>query len=166
VRSCISAMPSPAATKACAACRSSVWNATRAMSRRRPGQRHGGPDVDRFEQDWTDGEARMVLTLDGGADDGRPGEADDVRGVEELKSFQPGRYVGTGGADRIELVQIEGPSSLDGAGGDDFLKVSDGSDTLDGGVGADTVRADAVDTAAPDCETVERGAAEVDVNTP
>ena len=186
----------------------------------------GGPGIDRIEQDWTDGDAAMVLTLGGGADDGRPGEADDVRGVEELKSFQPGRYVGTGGSDRIELVQIEGPSSLEGAGGDDFLKASDGSDSLDGGagadtldggfgddtivggpgpdmitgdrasgecgiyycklphgndtidardgerdsvncgVGADTVRADAVDTVAPDCETVERGAVpEVDVKT-
>ena len=177
----------------------------------------GGPGVDRIEQDWSDGDAAMVLTLAGGADDGRPGEGDDVRGVEQLKSFQPGRYVGTDGADRIELVQIEGASSLDGGGGDDFLKASDGTDRLDGGpgadtldggfgddtivggpgpdtitgdrasgecgiyycklpygndtidardgerdsvncgVGADTVHADAVDTVAPDCETVDRG---------
>ncbi len=99
----------------------------------------GGPGVDRIEQDWSDGDATMVLTLAGGADDGRPGEGDDVRSVEQLKSFQPGRYVGTDGADRIELVQIEGASSLDGAGGDDVLKASDGTDHLDGGTGADTL---------------------------
>jgi hypothetical protein len=179
----------------------------------------GGPGIDRIEHDWSDGDTSMVLTLAGGADDGRPGEGDDVRSVENLKSFQPGRYVGTEGADRIELVQIEGSSSIAGAGGDDFLKASDGTDRLDGGagadsldggfgddtitggpgpdsitgdrasgecgiyycklphgndtidardgerdsvtcgVGADTVRADAVDTVAPDCETVDRGAA-------
>ena len=177
----------------------------------------GGPGFDRIEQDWSDGDAAMVVTLAGGADDGRPGEGDDVRSVEDLKSFQPGRYVGTEGADRIELVQIEGFSSMTGAGGDDFLKASDGADSLDGGtgadtldggfgddtivggsgpdsitgdrasgecgiyycklphgndtidardgerdsvtcgVGADTVRADPIDTVAPDCETVERG---------
>ena len=99
----------------------------------------GGPGVDRIDHDWGAEDAAIVLTLAGGADDGRPGEGDDVRGVEQLKSFQPGSYAGTDGADRIELVQIEGPSSLEGAGGDDFLKASDGSDRLDGGTGADTL---------------------------
>jgi hypothetical protein len=177
----------------------------------------GGPGLDRIEQDWGDSDTALAFTLGGGADDGRPGEADDVRGVEELKAFLPGHFVGTDGADRIELVQVEGSSSLDGAGGDDFLKASDGRDRLDGGtgadtldggfgddtivggpgpdlitgdrasgecgiyycklphgndtidardgerdsvncgVGADTVHADAIDTVAPDCETVDRG---------
>ena len=50
----------------------------------------GGPGVDRIEHDWVSRRVAMVLTLAGGADDGRPGEGDDVRGVERLKSFQPG----------------------------------------------------------------------------
>ena len=83
--------------------------------------------------------AGIEVTSYGGADDGRPGEGDDVRGVEQTTVFAPGRFVGTEGADRIEVVQVAGPSELIGGGGGDFLKTSDGSDRLDGGAGADTL---------------------------
>jgi Ca2+-binding RTX toxin-like protein len=179
----------------------------------------GGPGRDKIEQDWGDDDTALALTLGGGADDGRPGESDDVRGVEQILTFAPGRFAGTEGSDRIEVVQVEGPSELAGGGGDDFLKTSDGADRLDGGagadtvdggfgddtivggpgpdtlhgdhpagecgiywcrlpsgndtidardgerdsvtcgVGADTVKADPIDTVAPDCETIERGRA-------
>ena len=100
----------------------------------------GGPGVDRIEQDWNDLTDSLVnLTLGGGADDGRPGEGDDVRGVERLISFHAGTFAGTAGADRIEVVQAAGPSSLSGGEGDDFLKASDGADRFDGGPGADTI---------------------------
>ena len=100
----------------------------------------GGPGVDRIEQDWNDlTDSALNLTLLGGADDGRPGEGDDVRNVEKLVSFHAGTFVGTGGADRIEVVQAAGPSSLSGGEGDDFLKASDGADRFDGGPGADTI---------------------------
>ena len=50
--------------------------------------------------------------------------------------------------------------------GNDTIDARDGErDSVNCGVGADTVRADAVDTVAPDCETVERGAT-VDVTPP
>jgi hypothetical protein len=100
----------------------------------------GGAGTDRIEHDWSDdGDGSLVLTLAGGADDGRPGEGDDIRNIEAVSSFTPGRYVGTEGPDRIELVQVEGASDLAGAGGDDFLTASDGTDRLDGGAGADTL---------------------------
>ena len=100
----------------------------------------GGPGVDRIEQDWNDLTGSLVtLTLGGGADDGRPGEGDDVRNVEKILSFNPVSYAGTDGPDRIEVVQVSGPSTLSGGAGDDFLKTSDGADTLDGGAGADVV---------------------------
>jgi hypothetical protein len=100
----------------------------------------GGPGVDRIEQDWNDlSGAPVTLTLGGGADDGRPGEGDDVRNVEKVLSFNPVGYAGTEGADRIEVVQVSGPSSISGGGGDDFLKTSDGADRLDGGPGADNI---------------------------
>jgi hypothetical protein len=100
----------------------------------------GGPGVDRIEQDWNDlSGARLNLTLGGAADDGRAGEGDDVRNVERVTAFNPGTFAGTEAGDRIEVVQVSGPSSLTGGGGDDFLKTSDGADRLDGGAGADTV---------------------------
>lgn len=100
----------------------------------------GGPGVDRIEQDWNDLTDSLVnLTLGGGADDGRPGEGDDVRNVEKLISFHAGTFAGTAGADRIEVVQSDQPSSLSGGEGDDFLKASDGADRFDGGPGADTI---------------------------
>jgi Ca2+-binding RTX toxin-like protein len=99
----------------------------------------GGPGTDSIEQDWGEDDTALNLTLGGGADDGRPGEGDDVRSVEKVIAFGPGRYGGTEGADHMEVVQVAGPSELSGGGGDDFLKASDGSDRLDGGAGADTL---------------------------
>jgi Ca2+-binding RTX toxin-like protein len=99
----------------------------------------GGPGTDSIEQDWGEDDTPLSLTLGGGADDGRPGEGDEIRGVEKVLAFAPGRYGGTEGADHIEVVQVAGPSELTGGGGDDFLKTSDGSDRLDGGAGADTL---------------------------
>ena len=50
----------------------------------------GGPGFDRIDQDWNDlSGAPVTLTLGGGADDGRPGEGDDVRNVEKVISFNP-----------------------------------------------------------------------------
>ena len=98
----------------------------------------GGPGIDTIDDDWQT-DASLAVTLGGGADDGRAGEGDDVRNVEQTTVFAPGRFVGTEGADRIEVVQVAGPSELIGGGGDDFLKTSDGSDRLDGGAGADTI---------------------------
>ena len=100
----------------------------------------GGPGIDRIDQDWNDLSGALVtLTLGGGGDDGRPGEGDDVRGVEKVISFNPVAYGGTDAADHIEVVQVDRPSTLAGGAGDDFLKTSDGADRLDGGPGADTI---------------------------
>ena len=99
----------------------------------------GGPGIDKIGQDWQDGEGPLVVTLAGGADDGRPGEGDDVRNVEHLTGFSAGRFVGTDGPDSIELVQSTAASDLSGLGGNDSLNASDGNDRLDGGAGADSL---------------------------
>jgi len=99
----------------------------------------GGPGMDSIEQDWGEDDTPLNLTLGGGTDDGRPGEGDDVRSVEKVLAFAPGRYGGTEAADHIEIVQVAGASELSGAAGDDFLKASDGNDRLDGGAGADSL---------------------------
>jgi RTX calcium-binding nonapeptide repeat (4 copies) len=185
----------------------------------------GGPGVDRIEHDWSDRtqpdrpDPPVTVTLAGGADDGRPGEGDDIRGVESVVTHQPSALVGTDAAEHLEAFQTNGPSTLTGNGGADELKGSGGPDTLDGGAGddildagfgddtitggpgrdtiaadraggdcgplwctypygndtvqardgeadsitcgagTDRVVADPVDTVAPDCEQVERGAA-------
>ena len=71
-----------------------------------------------------------TVTLDGVADDGQTGEADNAMPTNE-------RVVGTIGPDR--LVAASGPQVLVGLDGDDLLYGNGGSDTLAGGSGRDTL---------------------------
>jgi hypothetical protein len=186
----------------------------------------GGPGVDTIDADYgsryADSSAPqppLAFTLGGGADDGRPGEGDDVRNVERLVLSSGGTVTGSEGPDYVKLHQVGMDSVLLGAGGDDELRSGDGADRVEGGpgndkldagygddvivggpgkdaisadlaggdcgplwckfpfgndvveardgevdsiacgAGTDRVVADAVDVVAPDCETVERGAA-------
>lgn len=115
----------------------------------------------------------VAVRLDGVANDGHPGEQDDVRGdvervigTEAADLLQAGalgvRLSGLGGAD--QLLGGPGPDRLEGGGGGDVLRGGDGddelddgdftpavtdsplppagNDVLDGGPGADTLRAD------------------------
>jgi hypothetical protein len=79
----------------------------------------------------------LAFTLAGGADDGRPGEGDDVQGIERLIVSDGGRFVGTDGNDYIKLAQVGSPGELVGGNGDDDLNGGDGVDKLDGGPGSD-----------------------------
>ena len=103
----------------------------------------GGPGVDTIDTDWSDptdpAPPLVNVTLGGGADDGRPGEGDDVHGVEQLHVYSAGTYVGSDGPDDINVFQVDKPSTLRGGAGDDSLDASDGADTLDGGAGNDVV---------------------------
>ena len=104
----------------------------------------GGPGVDTVTGDYSSrfrpsGSPPQVLsfTLGGGADDGRPGEGDDVHGVERLIVSDGGRFVGTDGNDYVKLAQVGSPGELIGGNGDDDLNGGDGTDKLDGGPGND-----------------------------
>ena len=103
----------------------------------------GGPGVDRVEAEWLSRfdavKPPVAVTLGGGADDGRPGEGDDIRGVERLVLAMHGRFVGTDGPDEVVLRQVGEASELVGLGGDDRLRGGDGPDRLDGGPGADSL---------------------------
>lgn len=106
----------------------------------------GGAGIDRIDFDWSDGsydapEVPVNVTLAGGADDGRPGEGDDVRGVEKIVSYAAGQLVGGDGAEHLEVFQITSVAELIGNGGNDVLKGADGADRLDGGAGADDLDA-------------------------
>jgi Ca2+-binding RTX toxin-like protein len=105
----------------------------------------GGPGYDATE-DWSipsdlTNQPSVDVTLDGVANDGRPGEGDDVVNVEKFQMYVVGRFVGTDAAENINIYNPgnEGPSTLIGNGGDDSLYGNDFDDTVDGGAGNDHV---------------------------
>lgn len=105
-----------------------------------------GPDLlegERAVATYATRTAGVTVTLDGVANDGAPGEGDDVR---------TGSVLGGDGAD--ELIGGDGPDELSGHGGDDVLRGGGGDDVLRGESGADRVDAgpgdDRVEGAAPD----------------
>ena len=103
----------------------------------------GGPGLDRIEGDYSsrfsDTDPPVAITFGGGADDGRPGEGDDLRSVEKVWLNVGGSFTGTDGADEFRLSQVGTPSTMVGRGGDDRLRSGDGEDRLDGGAGNDSV---------------------------
>ena len=103
----------------------------------------GGPGTDTVDGDYSSRFAStpppVAITLAGGADDGRPGEGDDLRSVERIVLRVGGRLTGTDGPDDLLLSQVGTDSDLTGAGGDDRLQGGDGADRLDGGTGADEI---------------------------
>jgi Ca2+-binding RTX toxin-like protein len=105
----------------------------------------GGPGTDRMEDDWEHGdvasEPPVAVSLAGGADDGRPGEGDDIRNVEKLVSHTESTLTGTDAAEDLEVFQVDGPSTIAGNGGNDVIKASNGADTIDGGAGDDDIDA-------------------------
>ena len=81
----------------------------------------------------------MTITLGGGADDGRPGEGDNLINVECVSLNIGGTFVGTDGPDEFKLSQVGSASTLTGLGGDDRLRGGDGPDRLEGGAGNDSL---------------------------
>ena len=124
----------------------------------------GGPGADRFVDgvgrdfvSYAERTAGVAVTLGGGADDGEPGEGDDVPAdVEGVLSGagddvlaaggEPVFLSGAGGADDLRggagddrLVGGPGDDRHDGGGGRDELLGLDGADVLRGGPGLDEV---------------------------
>lgn len=103
----------------------------------------GGPGIDTIESDYSsrfresDLPQGLSFTFAGGADDGRPGEGDDIRNVERLKLSESARFVGTEGSDYVKVAQATNAGELIGNGGDDDLNGADGPEKLDGGPGND-----------------------------
>ncbi len=82
------------------------------------------------------------VTQDGVANDGRPGENDNVTGVEKITTHVNGVYNGTDGDDEIWTWSniTSGDSTINGLGGNDKLTGSDNTETIDGGAGDDTIQ--------------------------
>jgi Ca2+-binding RTX toxin-like protein len=103
----------------------------------------GGPGIDTIDSDYSsrfresDLPQGLSFTFAGGADDGRPGEGDDIVNVERLKLSESARFVGTEGPDYVKVAQATNAGELIGNGGDDDLNGADGPEKLDGGPGND-----------------------------
>ncbi len=104
----------------------------------------GGPGFDEVD-DWIESAARVYrpvsITLDAGADDGRPGETDDVRGVERSTMKVSGRFVLSEGPDDWHFMSNTdgGPSTILAGGGNDRIVGEDHEETIDGGAGDDVL---------------------------
>jgi len=125
----------------------------------------GGPGVDRIGVDWIQndrGSGRLAISLDGAANDGHPGEQDDVVNVERFELNQPAELVAggdgvffkllntsiepsalTGGPGADTLIAYDSADAIDGRGGDDVIEGGYGDDVISGGSGRDQVNADA-----------------------
>src|SRR3954447_22292679 len=104
----------------------------------------GGPGIDKVD-DYTipgnDFNPPVNVSMDGVANDGRPGENDNVLNVEKIESHVSGSFAGGAGDDDIAVLANldEGNSTLSGGPGNDKLVAGDYTDTLDGGPGNDYI---------------------------
>jgi Ca2+-binding RTX toxin-like protein len=123
----------------------------------------GGAGVDRITDDWLPTERIQVgVTLDQGADDGRPGERDDIRSVEVIEIHRPAALVAGRSPVRFIVSETqEGSSRLVGGPGADFLKSFHYADVIDGKGGNDTIEGgygDDVVTGGPGRDTINADA--------
>ncbi|MDW5597173.1 hypothetical protein VSS74_22695 [Conexibacter stalactiti] len=105
----------------------------------------GGAGEDYVESEWAEGAQKatqpVTITLDGVANDGRPGEGDNVVGIERFKVYTGGTFHGTDGVDTYEIEpgEFRHPATVLGNGGNDRLVGDDDVETIDGGPGDDYV---------------------------
>ncbi|MBJ7331305.1 MAG: hypothetical protein JHC95_15540 [Solirubrobacteraceae bacterium] len=104
----------------------------------------GGAGADTLVDYRFSGEAARApainVSLDGAANDGRPGEGDNVVGIERLDSGSAGSFTGDDGANEFVAPQTGAAGVLRGLGGDDVLISGDAhGDVVEGGAGADTI---------------------------
>jgi len=101
---------------------------------------NGGPDSDSV--DYRSRTMALRLTADGVADDGEPGENDNIGADIEQISAGAGNDIIVGSPGRDSLQGNDGNDTVDGAAGDDFVSGGNGNDTLTGGAGDDSLSGD------------------------
>jgi Ca2+-binding RTX toxin-like protein len=110
----------------------------------------GGPGVDKL---WLDAHPGGVnISLDGAANDGTPGEGDNVESDIEAIEGTTGNDVFTGSAGPDNFAGNSGSDAIHGAGGNDDLYGGGGDDTVSGDAGDDKVQG------GPAADTVDGGA--------
>ena len=104
----------------------------------------GGLGFDSNAGDWGSS-APLTVSFDGIANDGRPGENDNVLSVEAIKTTAVATLIAGDGADsgvRFEVYRTgAGSSKLVGTRFDDYLRTDHYDDVIEGGSGADVVDA-------------------------
>jgi Ca2+-binding RTX toxin-like protein len=104
----------------------------------------GGPGMDRV-RGWTgpgtSDHPPVRVTLDGVANDGRPGEGDDVSSIERLTSHVSGTFALTDADDEIDVyANLDGgPSTITTNGGRDAIRGANAAETIDAGAGDDRI---------------------------
>jgi Ca2+-binding RTX toxin-like protein len=105
----------------------------------------GGAGFDRIDGDYVipgnDFNPPVAISFDGVANDGRPGENDNLRNVEKVDSSVSGTFTGGPGADDffVKADFHDAVSTMNGADGNDKLVGHDHAETIDGGPGDDIV---------------------------
>lgn len=104
----------------------------------------GGAGFDQTDGDWMvesgSYQPPITVSLDGNANDGRPGESDNVTGLEKIYLNAPATLIGGNDADEFTVFNTaDGSTKMVGNGGDDKLTSFDHSDEVDGGAGNDTL---------------------------
>jgi Ca2+-binding RTX toxin-like protein len=101
---------------------------------------NGGPGTDSVDYyEWGGG---VSVSLDGAADDGSPGEGDNVGSDIEQIVGSPGNDTLTGGPGPDVINGEQGNDVISGGAGNDTLTGEAGDDRISGGPGSDTVVAD------------------------
>src|SRR5215218_2752750 len=109
-----------------------------------PGTVDGGPGLDTvsdYDQPGESSQPRLNISFDGVANDGRPGENDNLVGVEKLDVSVSGTFAGGPGDDDffVRSNLDGGESTVTGGAGNDKLKGHDHVETIDRGPGNDVV---------------------------
>jgi Ca2+-binding RTX toxin-like protein len=103
----------------------------------------GGPGYDQISNNWVSESGTyqppIVVSIDGVANDGRPGENDNVTDVESIYLNEAATLTGSDGPDEFMVFNNDAGSTFNGRGGDDKLTGFDLADTIDGGAGNDTI---------------------------
>jgi Ca2+-binding RTX toxin-like protein len=104
----------------------------------------GGAGIDTvsdYDQPGASAHPRLNISFDGAANDGRPGENDNLVGVEKLDLNVSGTFAGGPGDDDffVRSSMDGGDSTVTGGAGNDKLKGHDHVETIDGGPGNDVV---------------------------
>jgi hypothetical protein len=104
----------------------------------------GGAGIDTvsdYDQPGESSHPRLNISFDGVANDGRPGENDNLVGVEKLDLSVSGTFAGGPGDDDffVRSNLDGGDSTVTGGAGNDKLKGHDHVETIDGGPGNDVV---------------------------
>jgi Ca2+-binding RTX toxin-like protein len=103
----------------------------------------GGAGYDQIEGNWTSESGNyqppIVVSIDGMANDGRPGENDNVTAIERIYLNAPATLTGSDGPEEFTIFNTDAGSTYNGRGGDDKLTGFDLDDTIDGGAGNDQI---------------------------